>query len=59
MDLNDLINEIEEELEELQQERDELITGVGRSTRERHPVERYTYHLKTVSQSLEIEQKHK
>ena len=58
MDLNDLINEIEEELEELQQERDEQITGVRRSTRERHPVERYTYHQKTILQSIEIDQKH-
>ena len=58
MDLNDLINEIEEELEGLQQERDEQITGVRRSTRERHPVERYTYHQKTILQSIEIDQKH-
>ena len=47
MHLNDLINEIEEEVEELQKDRDEQIAGVRRSTQERHPVERYTYYQKT------------
>ena len=59
MDLNDIINEIEDNVEELQQKREEQITGVRRSTRERHPVERYTYYQKKELKLLEIEQKHK